>query len=195
MARHALLLAPVVFLTLLLLFSGGCTQQVAANANAAAGPAPAALLDARGGWGHGGSEIKHIKDEAKADGGWFSWLGWGRSVEEAVTPTRAKKEAAKEHAKASWWWGKSYAKDKAAEAERRAERGAGRARDETAEGLEAARRKVGEHFDTVKAHAKKVVHSAQEEVQQGMDATKGAARKVGETVAAGKHKVDQVRLW
>lgn len=190
MARPTLLLAPVL-LSLLLILSAGRTQQVAAHAAAAAAaPAPTAPLDFRGGW----SEQHHQRKHAEEGGGWLSWLGFGRgrAVEEAVTPTRAKKEAAKEHAKASWWWGKSYAKDKAAEAERTVERGAARARDETAEGLEAARRKVGEQFDTVKAHAKKVAHSAQEEVKQGVDATKGAVHKVGETVAAGKRKVDQV---
>lgn len=196
MARPTLLVLVPVLLSLLLFLSAGRTQQVGANA-AAAAPAPTTLLDVRGGWGehHHHHQQQQQKQQKHAEGGgWFSWLGFGggRAVEEAVTPTRAKKEAAKEHAKASWWWGKSYAKDKAAEAERTAQRGARRARDETAEGLEAARRKVGEQFDTVKAHAKKVAHSAQEEVKQGVDATKGAVHKVTDTVAAGKRKVDQV---
>ena len=193
MARPTLLVLVPVLLSLLFL-SAGRTQQVgahaAAAAAAAAAPAPNVLLNVRGGWGE--HHHQHQQQQKHAEGGgWFSWLGFGggRAVEEAVTPTRAKKEAAKEHAKASWWWGKSYAKDKA---ERTAERGARRARDETAEGLEAARRKVGEQFDTVKAHAKKVAHSAQEEVKQGVDATKGAVHKVTDTVAAGKRKVDQV---
>ena len=117
-----------------------------------------------------------------ARGGGFLW--W-KSTEE-------KGETAKEHAKKSWFWGKEYAKDKATDIKDAATAKAEAAKKKTAqtseqgkESLHKVKDKLGEKYDTVKAHAKCVASKTTEGMKEGVDSTKS-------TLATGKHKIKAV---
>jgi len=115
-------------------------------------------------------------------GGGFLW--WKSTDEKA--------EAAKEHAKKSWFWGKEYAKDKATDTKdaaaakaEQAKRKAAQASAQSKESLYKVKDKLGEKYDTVKEHAKCVASETKEGVKEGVDSTKA-------TLATGKHKIEAV---
>lgn len=66
--------------------------------------------------------LEEFLGPAVRGGKWF----WERAPEKM--PTRFKKDEAESHAKKAWWWGKEYAKDKAAESEQAAKKKAEKAK-------------------------------------------------------------------
>ena len=126
-------------------------------------------------------------------GGGFLW--WKSTDEKA--------EAAKDHAKKSWFWGKEYAKDKADQSKEAAaakaeaaKRKAAQAKEQSKADMAKVKRNLSTKYEYVKEHAKHVVGATKDSIKDSASATKGAVKDSVDVtkgaVATGKHKVEAV---